>query len=339
MGLKTLGRLQWGLEATAGTATTSPVRAMGLTGVTWHENNNVDMPVELRASMAQHHRGDILSKQADIAVEGYLSFQDAPFLFAAAVKAGTAGVSDSGSANPAYLYTYDPTLSAPDDPSTFTFEVGDDTQAYETAYGFATNLEISAAIKEWTRFTTDLVGRVLSATTFTSSSNRECEYAKGQNWAIYVDATGGTVGTTQYSGCITGFTWRLPESYMPHHCLDGNLYFSRHEQTPLAPELTFTVELDALAISSLRAAHTNGTRQLIRLKNVGSQIHVSTPAATANHYIQIDGAYRITDWGPVGGADNDGVQTVQVTCIGEYDVTWGKLFQIQVNTDRANLGT
>lgn len=332
MGYVHLGRLQIADESTAGNAVTTATALIPVLSAGWHEENVVDQPEELRGSLAKYFRGDILGKTATVDVEADLTYEDAAYFFQMAIKNAT-GAADGGSPN-AYSYTFTPTLSSPDAPRTKTIQVGDDTSGnqFYSEYTFATSLEISASIQERSRLRTSLVGRQLTAQAFTGSlsNTRSVESAVGQKWVLSLDDTGGTIGTTAYTGLITGFTWRLPQTYEAHKAIDGNLYFNSAKAMPWCPELDLTLEVDTAAMG-VRTDFKAGTRQLIRLQNTGSTVHAGTPTATAAKFIRIDGAYRITDWGVVGASANGAVQTVQVRAMGEFDAAASLLFSVVVN--------
>jgi hypothetical protein len=120
-------------------------------------------------------------------------------------------------------------------------------------------------------------------------------------------------------------TWRMPETYNPHRCIDGTITFTRHQIAAWSPELELTVELDA-ASTALRSDFAADERKLVHLEN---------PNTGATKNVEIDGAYNITDWGAVGGSDQDGVQTLRLMFSGEYDPDWAKLFEIIVTNGLA----
>jgi hypothetical protein len=346
MGLRSLQRVQLGREAAAtpGTAVAATAKLTGVYSAVFHEERVHEQPQELRGSLARHFRTVLQGKMATLDLETTATFEDTPHLLGMAIKSGQwDGTSDGATADPSYIRTYTPALTATDDPDTYTIEVGsiaDDTGAGGTAcvemeYSFVRSLEISAAAREMTRVRANIVGRQLTKTTWTGGTaddERTTEDALGQQWKVYIDdASTGTIGTTLYGGCVVGFTWRLPENFREHMCLDGNLYFNRHEQSSLAPELELTVEVDGAA-EAIRQDWANGgtARQLIRLEVLGGTVHSGTPTATARKSLRIDGAYSIIDWGAIGGSDQDGVNTVRILARGEYDATYGKLFECRV---------
>jgi hypothetical protein len=325
MGLRQLARVQSALEVTPGTPVpTATSKWMGVYTATWHEERTKDSPEEIRQSLARYFRATTLSVMGSVDLEQTCTFEELPYVLGAGVKGGVSGVTDGGSP-PGYAYAYTPTLTAVDTPNTYTLQVGDDTQAYLMEYSFVRNFELSFAVRERSRLRSSWVGRQLTTGSFTGAlGDRTIEDAFGQGWLAYIDNQGGSIGATQYAGCIVNGTWRLPQSFIPHNCIDGTNTFTRHQMVSLAPELELTIELDSTA-NSTRAAYTSDTHKLIRLRNSGTIIHGSV-----HKRITIDGAYQITDWGAVGGSDQDGVQTLRLTARGEYDSSASLLFSIEV---------
>jgi hypothetical protein len=444
MGLRQLSVVQLGKESSAGTLVAATQKLMGVYTATWHEQRTKDSPEELRQSLARYFRATTLDVLATLDLEQTCTFEELPYQLYMGVR-GDPTVTNDAAGTTGYRYLWRPTLTAVDVPRTYSFEVGDNTQAYTMPYGFVRNLEISFAVRERTRLRSSVVGRSLTAGAFTGSlSDRTVEDAFGQGWELYVDNQGGTIGTTRYGGCITGGTWRIPQCFVPHNCIDGANTFTRHQMVNLAPELELTVELDSTAQAIRSAAYTQDTHQLIRLQNYGSNVHgaftppvaptlvvgsAGTPngtyrgvvtfvtafgessagasavvtvtnqkvewtgiptgpagttarklyrtqpagaAATARlvttladnvtttysdnasdgsisatalvpstdttafpRLIRIDGSYQVTDWGAVGGSDQDGVQTFRLTARGEYDASLAKLFECIVQNGRA----
>jgi hypothetical protein len=280
MGLKQLSVVQLGKEGTAGTAVAATQKLMGVYSATWHEERNKDAPEELRQSLARFFRSTTLDVLATVDIEQTCTFEEFVYLLYSGIRADPT-VTNDGAATPIYKYLFTPTLTAVDTPRTYTMEVGDDTQGYRAPYSFVRNFELSFAARQRTRLRSAWVARQLSTNAFTGSlTDRDVEDAYGQGWRIYIDAQGGTMGSTAFSGCITGGTWRLPQCFVPHNCVDGSNTFTRHQMVSLAPELELTVELDSAA-NSLRSAYTDDTHKLIRLENLGSNVHAAFTPPTA----------------------------------------------------------
>src|SRR6185503_16784321 len=92
-------------------------------------------------------------------------------------------------------WTHTPSLTAANTPDCKTLEFGDDTQEYEAEYVFAKNLELSGSLDQAIKVSADLVGRQLTAASFTGSlSDRTVESALAQKAKLYMDDSGGTIG-------------------------------------------------------------------------------------------------------------------------------------------------
>lgn len=342
MGLKPASKVQWGQQGynfTSGTVAAT-AKAMGLYAAPWQEVHQ-PVPLEsLNGDLIKYH-GVSADLHRQFEINGWdatLTFEDAPFYFRAGYQGAVAGVSDGGSASPTYVYTFTPSTASTALPTFYSLEVGDDTQAHRANGCFFTDLEVSFAVRDRTHIKGNVRGRYLDANTGfsagTAGNDRSVEEALGQNWTMYVEDTGsagtaGTIGSTQYSGCIVQGSWKAMR-YALHDCVNGTNLPGTVYPMPFAPELQVTVEVDSVAYSALRAAYTGQTQQLIRLQNLGGTVHSGTPSATKQKAIIIDGAYRITNFGAIGGSDQDGVQTVQVTATGEYNATYGKVSEVTV---------
>lgn len=332
MAQRVLQRVGLGKQASlAGGTVAASATLMGVYSATFAEDRTIDQPEELRGSFAKYFRGDTLGKVGNVSIDATLSYEDAPYYFGMAFKGGVSGVSDAG-ATPTYSYTYTPTLTSQDNPDHYSLELVEGTDSHRMPGAFARSIEISAAIRERTHVKVDIGGQYLTpgitATAGTADDSRTVEDALGQRWKLYADPVSGTIGTTQYSGCIVSLNWKH-NGYMEDMCLDGNDYFSRVHQMPLAPELEMVVEVDTSS-TALRANWVAGDRKLFRLENLGGTIHSGTPNATRTKAIIIDGAYRILEYGEIGGSDQDGFNTVRIRARGEYDDTFAGVSKVVV---------
>ena len=340
MGLKPTSKVQYGRNSNrtnyaAGSAATT-AKLQGLYSGAWQELHEISPVASLNGDLAMYHGVSAdLHKVFELKTDATLTFEDAPTYFGMGMKGGVNGVSDGGMAGtvptPNYVYTYTPALASSDQADYYSLEVGDDTQAHRANGCFARSLEISFAVRDRTHIKGDIAGRYLDANTGftggTAGADRTVEEVLGQNWTVSFDDTGsagtaGTLGSTVYSGCIVQGMWKSAR-FKEHDCISGVTYPGTVYPQSYAPELQLTVEVDTNAYSVLRAAYLGQTQQLIQLQNLGGTVHSGTPNATKQKAIQINMAARIKDFGPIGGSDADGVQTVQITATGEYNSTLG----------------
>lgn len=325
-GLKTLSKLQLAIETTAGTAvTTATSKLTGMYKIEQQEMRTKVRPEELRGSMAKFFRTITTGKIENINVEGSATFEDLGYFLGMGLKGGVTGSTDAGTP-PAYTYAYTPTLTDQDVPDTYTIQYGDNTQAYYSEFCFAKSLTLDVQIDALTKLTASLVGRQRTAQAFTGSLNdRTTEDLIANNFIVYLDdASGGTIGTTAFSTGVVGLTWTMG-NFMPDKTIDGTTVFTSTVEQPLAAEVTMTAEINTATQAKL-AKFTGDTRQLMRLQcSNATAIHGSVFKR-----LRLDGAYNLTDWGPIGSADHNGIQTVQLKFTGEYDATYAAIAKAEL---------
>ena len=325
-GLKTLSKLQLAVEVTAGTpVTTATSKLTGMYKIEQQEMRTKIRPEELRGSMAKFFRTITVGKIVNLNLEGTATFEDLGYFLGMAFKKGVTGSTDGGTP-PAYTYAYTPTLTDQDVPETYTIQYGDNLQAYYSEYCFAKSLTLDVQIDSLTKLTAALVGRSRTTQAFTGAlSDRTTEDMIANNFIVYLDdASGGTIGTTAFSTGVVGLTWTM-SNFMPDKTIDGTLVFTSTVEQPLAAEVTMTAELNTATQTKL-AKFTGDTRQLMRLEcSNATAIHGSVFKR-----LRLDGAYNLTDWGPIGSADHNGIQTVQLKFTGEYDPTYAAIAKAEL---------
>lgn len=328
MGLAALKRIQGGKESTSGTAVAATQKWMGVSAGHALGDREVRQPEEDRGNLSLAFRSYIPTFLWQDTLRGSVTYEDAIIPLAMAIKNGITPTTVDTSAR---LWTFTPNLTAATAPETFTVEIGDDTQCYEAQYVFATGLEFTGAIEEEVQMNVPIVGRQLSTSTFTAAlSDRAVESALANKTLLYMDDTGGTIGTTVKSGMLMDWRWRLPAYFVIKRQMDGNQFFTSHSQVRLRPELELTFEFVA-GVATLRTKYTGETRQLVRLKTTGNQVG----AVSALKTLQIDGAYKITALDTLD--ERNGASIVRMTLMGEYDATWGKLLELQVQNSISTL--
>jgi hypothetical protein len=327
MGVAALRRIQAGLETTRGTAVAATAKWMGMMVEADLGDRPVVQPEDERASLAMAHRSYIPFVLWDSKISGNVTFEDLPFLLQMAIVGAVTPTIPVGTVR---LWTFAPSLTVAQNPATYTVEFGDDVQAYEAEYCFLKDLEIGATLDDVLKFNAGLVGRQLTATTFTASlADRTVRDALAAKTRLWMDDTGGTIGTTAQAATLLDWTWKLPQHFVPKRHQDGNLYFSNHSELKMRPELDLTVEFIA-GVATLRTKYLAETRQLVRLRSTGSNIE-----GAHDREVTIDGAYKITNFEQLD--ERNGATIVQMHLVGEYDTTWAKLFEVIVRNSVAAL--
>jgi len=183
----------------------------------------------------------------------------------ALVQTGTANTGGSG-----YTYTYTQSTDSTETVNTVTLEVGDNQRVDEVEYAFVTHFALAGASKEAWKVSADWVGRQVTDAEFTTGlSLTAVEPILFGKTNLYIDDSGGTVGTTTKSNALVGFSIDWTTGHVPLYAADGAFYFST--QKAVAPEITgtLTLEHDSVGEAEITAARANSIR-LLRLKATGS---------------------------------------------------------------------
>jgi hypothetical protein len=108
---------------------------------------------------------------------------------------------------------------------------------------------------------------------------------------VYIDATGGTHGTTQVTSTVLGFNLQMNTGIKPIFTMDGDLFFNVIEYT--RPDITLELRFrhNASAVAEYDAWLAQSIR-LVRLEFTGPA--VATPGTTYSNYtliIDVTGKY------------------------------------------------
>lgn len=309
MGIKALRKIQYGFETTAGVAV--PATAVWPGGGILKDTRVIARPAENPGVLAPTSRTYIPKLAAELELEEVeATFEHLPVLLSAAIEQVESGVQDGAGSD--YVYQFDCAVSSVNDTSSLTIEGGDDTQAWEMEYAKVQELELKGAAGEALTVSATLIGRQITETTFTDGlSLGTAEPILFQRGKLYIDDSGGTVGTTQITNSWLGFSLTIPSGIVPRWTGDGQKYFSfarnvGHKEEPITGELT--LEFDANGLAELRAAQAGSVR-LVRMLFEGSD--VSTPGTSyTKKTLQIDMAIVYTEVPSLDDEDGNDIITL-----------------------------
>jgi len=323
-------------EVTRGTAAAATAKLMAYHLRPKVGDRSIVQPVEDRGSKFGAFRGFSVRKQADMGNletgDSGLTFEDVLYPLLMAVKGGvTPTTPDPTNAASGRLWTFTPTSGSADNPDTFTIEWGDDVQAWESEYCFGTGLTISGRVNEAWALSMPMVGRQHTAGEFTGAlSDRTVESVITNLSKLYMDDSGGTIGTTQISSAFVGFEWNLGDHFYPVFTGDGNYYFTTHAEKKVFPKLNLDIIVDSTTKALITTKYTTPTVQLVRVDGLGTLI-----GGTIYNRVQIDGAYRIMDISSL--EEEDGLSRVRMSLAAEYDSTYAKMYEISAQNTIATL--
>jgi len=215
-----------------------------------------------------------------------------------------AGIVAATPAGPSpYTYTYAlPQTATPNTIKTYTIESGNTVagDGAEMEQSFVEEFELSGQrLAPWMMSAT-WMGRQRSVATLTSPLSlvavEEAQFGKTK---LYIDATGGTIGSTQKTGVLTKASVKVRTGWQAVYAGDGVLYYTNVKYVRPEVRLALTIELESGGVATTeRAAFVAKSLRLVRLDCAGS---------TSDRNLTIDGSFI---WDTVGDYENDNGDTV-----------------------------
>jgi len=284
MGTKALRKIQFGQESTAGSAVaaTQMWRGMGVIS----DDREVIFPEEDVGLISGTDRSYIPRVMASITFEETpATFELLPYIGEGGIKEiGSGTACGDGSVVGAYKYVYSFPTDSLNTLKTFTIEAGDDVQAQEMEYSFVQNFSLSGSAGEAWMVSADWVGRQATDASFTGAlsipSVEEILFSKTK---LYIDAVGGTIGTTQVSDTLLDATLNVNTGWIPKFTAEGDLYFSFAKSTEPEITLDVTFEFNSTAVTE-RGYWEGETARLVRLQADGAALSTGTATTTTTTY-------------------------------------------------------
>lgn len=327
-GRKKLRRLQWGKESTPGTAIPATAIWRGQ-GDMLEDQREVTFVGgdELVGILGGTDRSYIGKLMGGLSLSGTpASFEQLPYIFAMALAGPTTGTADGVGSDKIYTTTI-PTTSAPS-PTSYTIQGGDDYEVEQLEYALITKFELSGVAGEALKVSASVIGRqVQRIASFTGAialpAIEDILVSKGK---VYLDAIGGTAGTTQVANQILGVKISGECKWAPQFTLDGALTYSYAILTDvnISGELTFEHDAAVSGSAGEKANWRNQTPRLLQLKFEGAT--VATPGTTySKKTCIINLPIKWKKFNPIG--DKDGNDIV----VGQFDSNY--------NTTAGNAGS
>jgi hypothetical protein len=283
------GKIAMGRETVAGTGVAASTiwRGQFASIEDARERTIVEEQVGLLINAERVYDASTMAKLAMPATP--LTFEQFPHI----LEAGVGTVSPSG-ANP-YTYTYAmPTGNTVNTIKTYTIEAYNAvaTADYrEMDYSFVEEFTMEAKAGEAWMMSANWVGHGPKTGTATVLSTLlPVEEAQLMKTKLYIDASGGAVGTTQKTGVLMGASVKVKTGLVPVPVGDGNIYFTATKF--VKPEVTFslTMELESTShVNAERTAYEAGSVRLIQLTCDGSSASRIMLLKFAGKYDKFDG--------------------------------------------------
>lgn len=314
--------LQLGAEGTKGTAVPATFKLVGESVyIPEIDREFEEFPRGVRAPVTGG--GFAIRKGSTFQFSGNLTYEEVLAFLESGLKAGSLA-----GAGP-YTYTYTPTITANAATSmkTYTIEyVIDDgsTKHYqrESAFAVTRSFTIDLAFNQPAKITAEMFARAEQTSTVTAALTPITGRTQipSNLFKVFIDASGGTIGTTQKSTLIRSATLNVTTGFEPDYTLDGlaDLDFTQVDSRMLDATLDLTMEHNADAATEI-GRWRSGSVFLVRLKADNGA------AAGANKAITFDGAYKYME--PPAFSQENGIEIVTMKLGLEYDATYGKAFE------------
>lgn len=274
-------------------------------GQNFHTGENAGVRTRIRRVTRQTE--DVTLKLGTVNGVGY----DDLVLPLSQLKGGLTGV--GGAADK--TWTCVPSMTAANNPESYSFDVGDDVQNWRCQYTMLTSWKLSSAIGDITQLSANAFAQRAVKTAKASPAINSAVKIPGDLWTIKYAATlAGLPGASINLNHLLDWDLEVQTGLVWRHYMDGNLFGAQHVETDISGTLSMTVESTALAVSEFYDKHVADTMDFIRLKATGPTLGGTAYSA------QIDLPVFYAEPEPIA-AESDGVNLYKVKANLAYDGT------------------
>lgn len=258
-------KIQIGLESTRGTAVAADKLLIGALTMTpeaiWHR------PVDERNSLAEFKRSILVAQKSTLRFEGDATYDQLIDFLSMAVKGA---ISPATVETTGRVWTFTPNTTSKNVQDSYTFEYGDNVQAWETAFTMISNLELSIALNEVMTVRADMFGKLAAKTSFTGAITTPTSVTEvvANHMKAYIDGTWANLGSTEKATLVAGATVRLATGVTPVKYADGSLDMSAVSESKTHLELDLDL-ISSTAFVTEYDAYIAGTDRAIRLELTG----------------------------------------------------------------------
>ena len=328
-GVKPLRRLQFGPETTNGTAVTATAR-MRFNGGMLSDDREVTFPEELVGIMGGTDRAFTAKIAASLEIaETPITPEQLPYLLAMLYGGPKTGTADgSGSSGYKYVTTI-PTTAQPTNNYSYTVEGGDSFEVERINYGKVTKLTLKGSAATGCTMSASMIGQQVArlGTSFTSTTIAAVNDLVFAGSRLYLDAVGGTIGTTAISNQFLGFEITLEGMWIPKYTGEGSTSgavwgFVVYTGQKITGKITLENDTAADGSTGLKALFRALTPRLMRIDTLGdayATAGTSTTFTGGRKGLRIDLPIKISKVPPI--EDQDGNDTVTFEFESRYNAT------------------
>lgn len=287
--------MQLGRESTAGTAVAATTVWRGAFAMIEDTRERVIVEEQIGAFTQAERSYDAFLRAQWSQPSTPLTFEQVCHILEAGVKTAT----PTGSGPYVYAYAYPFSGTTTNTIKTYTIETGNVTVSgdqYKMEYSFVEEFEFSGTANESWMMQSTWPGRQMTQASRTAALTAPTvNDARFNRTKLYIDASGGTIGTTQKTGVLMGANVRVRTGLIPVPVGDGQLYFAASKWTQ--PEITFSITLeleDSSVVATERTQYRSNNVRLIRLlcdesANLKFQVDLAAKYDNVAPYTNSDG--------------------------------------------------
>lgn len=334
MGNKFFSKFQIGKETTRGTLVAADTVLLGQVSAVKPDRKPV-YPVEQFGVRAESLRSVIHQYLvSDTFKSDHAYFQLLPLVFGCGLKGGVTPTENTP-AQGDYPWNQSPSLTAANTPDSFSGEKGDDTQAFQFAYGMIERIRLAWNVAQGmdaspVSLEFDYFARELTPAAFTGSiSLPTVEPMNGKLSRLYVDTAWAGVGGTEKTNILRSADIEILTGVHPVFSGSANKYFNQYAEGVIAVTLQLTLEGNSAADAIFDAQQAQ-TFNVVRLALNGGQIGTGL-----NHKLNVDVGGTWESVTPMSSEDrSDNLHAAVFR--GYYDATGAKLLQVNSVTNVAS---
>jgi hypothetical protein len=314
-GRRSLRKVQLGRESVAGTEVNATVIWRGLG--TLLDNRKIDKVNEDVGIIGGTTRTNTPMKGGSINMtQTPATFEQFLHILEASVKTATPAQDGTGTN---YIYTYACPTTSGNTIKTYTIEGGDDTGEEQMLYSFVKDWTLSGNGRNGYQLSANWQGRDVAPGTFTSLSTLGAVSLMNFGMTkVYIDAIGGTIGTTLKSNTVRMINIKYVSGTEAKDTADGRLDFSFTQGTDYVITGQIEFEHDAIALAQ-KIAWRAETAQLMQIKIEGN-VAFATPGTTYTYpTLLINLPFKWSNFEKIGEANGNDI--VQGSFFSAYDPT------------------
>lgn len=332
MGNTNLRKSQIGVEGTVGSIATATVQLNGALSMT--DERQRELRDERRASMGGSNTYDDLSYQSTGRYTGRCVVRELPYFLASSID-GTITPTTPGGTTPR-LWTFTQPLTTIPALKSLSSYSGDNTQALVSLGTYTRQIVIRGTDTAVWTIEAELLGRELTTGTFASISALtggallDQSSVKNLLSKLYIDAQGGTIGSTQKTQTSYSFVWTWNSGIAPDYTMDATLDMTDIQRDAPTCTLEIITKWNSNAVTEF-GHWRSGAVRLVRVENEGSTIE-----STYKRRIRLDGAYVYTGFTPLDN-ERDGTTLGRLTLTAVEDPDYTKKVEVTVQNALASL--